>query len=246
MKDNFLFQDWPYVALAISAVGLILRAVLLGEQCPVWDGSRSEARHFFARSRMWSMALLLLLALHLVGLMFPTAILRWDRVPTRLYTLEAFGFLGGAMALAGWCALLRRHFGRPLGTAFSQIADAVLLSQLFTLLASGLGMTMIYRWASSWGALTITPYIASLTRGKSTIGLLAEMPFLVRLHVFSAFVTIAVLPFSRASVQLIAATRSWFDFLLRPLAWIGRSCGKVLQRSVRKYDVAALLWPEED
>ena len=160
MKGNFLFQDWPYVAMAISAVGLIVRAVLRGEEGPMWSGCVSEARHFFAHSRVWSMGLVLLLGLHLMGLLFPAAILRWDRVPLRLYALEAFGFMAGGTALAGWGVLLRRHFDKPVGTAASQVADAVLLSQLFTLLTSGLGMAMIYRWASSWGPLTITPYVA--------------------------------------------------------------------------------------
>lgn len=68
---------------------------------------------------------------------------------TETYALEAFGFMAGGTALAGWGVLLRRHFDKPVGTAASQVADAVLLSQLFTLLTSGLGMAMIYRWASS-------------------------------------------------------------------------------------------------
>jgi hypothetical protein len=57
-------------------------------------------------------------AAHLVGLLFPQAILAWTRTPGRLLALEAFGFALGLTALAGLC---RRH---PAPIAMAQ-ADGV-------------------------------------------------------------------------------------------------------------------------
>src|SRR4029077_17582603 len=54
-----------------------------------------------------------------------------------------------------------------------------------------------YRWGSSWSEVTVVPYLHSLVRLAPSTTLVARLPFLVRLHVFGAFVLLAVATRSR-------------------------------------------------
>src|SRR5262245_19111762 len=72
-------------------------------------------------------------------------------------------------------------------------------------LVSGLLVAVEYRWASSWGAVILAPYVSSLLRGDPVIDLASQMPFPAQLHVLASFATLAVIPFTRVATFLVAA-----------------------------------------
>ena len=65
-------------------------------------------------------------------------------------------------------------------------------------LTSGLLLAIVERWASSWAALTWPPYVTSVVGLNPDVAIVAQMPYLVRLHVASALALITVLPFTPA------------------------------------------------
>jgi hypothetical protein len=69
-----------------------------------------------------------------------------------------------------------------------------------------------------------------------------QTPFLVRLHVFSVFAMLAVLPLTRLAAFLIFALHSTLAFLGRPISTAGRATESWL----RRHNPSAWLWPEED
>jgi nitrate reductase gamma subunit len=84
--------------------------------------------------------------------------------------------------------------------------------------------------------------MASLVRTKPAANLASQMPFLVRLHVFSAFAAVAVFPLTRLAAFVIFALNWAFVLLGRTFATTTR----ILEAWTRKHSPAAWLWPEED
>jgi nitrate reductase gamma subunit len=189
---------------------------------------------------------LLLLVGHLVGFLFPRWLAQWNTSALRLYATETLGFVLGLVALGGWAVKMWRHLWHSNGTPIRQAADAVLLSVLFTVLLSGSLMAVLFRWGSSWGVLTLTPYVVSLFRGRPAVGLMIDMPFLVRLHVFAGFAMLALLPATPLALLMVVA----LSRRLGPIVTVGfrmlRPLQRLIERLARKMNPASLIWPEED
>jgi nitrate reductase gamma subunit len=113
-------------------------------------------------------------------------------------------------------------------------------------LLSGLLTAIRYRWGSSWGVSTLTPYGLSLLRGKPAVALVAGMPFLVQVHVFSGFVALAALPFTRVCPLLIVVIRRGFSLAAKPISAVTAWARRMLEMALRKHHPAAWIWPEED
>jgi nitrate reductase gamma subunit len=242
MKPNTLFAVWPYVAFALLAGIIVFRYLMVRKRIDVMKFRIPEAKEVFRGSKLWHWGLLLLLAGHLVGFLFPKLVLRANTSAAGLFLVEGTFFALGVIALVGWASLMWRHLGRAGGSFFSEVADTILLGLIGVGLLSGLLMAIFYRWGSEWGVSILSPYILTVLRGQPTIAFAAQMPFLVQLHVFSMFAGIAVLPFTRLSPFLVLA-------LHRVLALGGRPVAAgfdAMEAWLRRQNLAARIWPEED
>jgi nitrate reductase gamma subunit len=77
-------------------------------------------------------------------------------------------------------------------------AESAVIALAMLVLTSGLLLAIVERWASSWAALTWPPYVTSVVGLNPDVAIVAQMPYLVRLHVASALALITVLPFTPA------------------------------------------------
>jgi nitrate reductase gamma subunit len=245
LPTELLFQVFPYVALAILILGLGIRHALARRRPEAIGPAAETAWELFRGSFAWRVGLAITALLHLVCLVVPGAIRSWNGVPLRLYLLEGSGFVFGVVALVGLIQMMWRHVGRAAATPRAhvpEIADYALLSLLAVATVSGLATTVLYRWGSSWAVGTVTPYIASLVRAEPATGLVGQMPFLVRLHVFSWFALLAVVPFTSAAMVLVAAGDRVVLLSARPIAAVARTG----RRALARLSPARWLWPEED
>jgi nitrate reductase gamma subunit len=239
MNADFLIQSWPIWAATLFGAGFVVSSV--------WrPKNASEGWDLLCGSTLGRSSLLALLLGHLAALLFPREILFWDRMPLRLYLLEAVAFATGLMALAGWARSAWRHLDRSAGSMTGQIADTIFLALLFSTLASGLLLAASYRWGSSWGVLTLTPHARSILRGDIAVGLPVGMPFLVRVHIFSALATGAMLPLTRLAPALIAAIGAGLAWALRPLGSSLKAGGRVAEGLAGKLNVNAWIWRDEE
>jgi nitrate reductase gamma subunit len=245
LEGELLFLAFPYAALLILIVGLGIRFVIARQRPETLRTASSEAWQLFRGQTAWRVGLLVTAAIHLLGLVVPHAIVAWNGVPVRLYLLEGGGFLFGVVALVGWVQLMQRHFGRgAAGTraSLSEIADCIFLSVVCMAIVSGLVTAVLYRWGSSWATGTLSPYMTSLLNGAPATQLVEGMPFLVRLHVFSWFVVIAMVPFTSAALIVAPWIERGAMLVTHPINAVTR----MGQRMAARFSPARWLWPEED
>jgi nitrate reductase gamma subunit len=225
----------------LLVVGIILRYLLALRQPAVLARKVAEAKSVF-RGRIWWFSVLTLLAGHLAGLLLPRAILSWNVRPGRLYILEGVALAAGLAALISGAALVWRHLGRPSGSVLTEAFDMVFLALALVVIVSGLLVAGVYRWGSSWGVITLTPYVGSLLRGEPVPELAAQMPFLVRLHILATFAALAVIPFTRLATFPLLALYKGQALLSQPV----RTAENAINSWLSKHNPSAWFWPEED
>jgi len=242
MKAASLYSSFPYVALGILIVGLLIRYLVALRKPETVSAKAREALDLLAGGRLWQASLALLFIFHLAGLLFPRFIMNWNAGGTGLYSLEGFAFLLGLAALVGGLITVGRNLGRSGPSLVLEISDTAFLALLLTGILSGLLMAVTHRWGSTWGAMILTPYVMSLVQGNPEPSLMTDMPFLVRLHVFSSFAVLAILPATRlASVPVLALYRT-LTLMGRPLA----AAARMVDGWIRRHNPAGRIWPEED
>ena len=242
MNSDFLFAVWPYLASASLCFGVVFRFLLERKRIPVVKAKLEESSVIFAGSRLWRMSLLFLLFGHIAGVALPQQILLWNGSTVRLYLLEGFAFAIGALALAGWAMLVWRYLKVSDGSIVGEIAETAFLGSTFAALASGLLMAALYRWGSVWGVITLRPYVVSLLRGTPAANFVIQMPFLVRLHIFSCFAAVALVPFTRLAPFFIVALDRSCSLISKPISAAVRTGEAWFERR----NPGAWIWPEED
>lgn len=243
-SGTFLFRVWPYLALTVAVVGFGVRLLLTSDQVPAVKRMLPSAKQIYLGKGPWAAAWALLAAAHVAGLLFPRALLALTATPARLVVVELLGLAVGGAVLAACVRTAWVHLRRPSRDGWSLVfdfADSVFMSFLFVGVASGLLAAAFYRWGSAWGAATLAPYTASLLHGQPAPAFVEHLPFVVRLHLFTAFAALAAFPATRLAAfplvlahRAVAATGRALGAAARPAgAWLrGRS--------------TSWLWPERE
>lgn len=242
MRVNFLFSMWPYMAFSLLAVGLAVRYLLERKSMDAVRTEMAEAWSVFGGANAWRIGVILLLVVHAAILLLPQSVLAWNHSPVRLYLFEAVALIAGLAAFVGWLRLTWRQVSHGNRSVITELSDTVFLALLLVTIASGVLMAALYRWGSAWGALVLTPYAASILRGRPAPGLATQMPFFVRLHVFSTFAMLAILPLTRLAAFFVFALHAVLALMGRPVS----AAVHAAERWLRRHNPAPWLWPEED
>lgn len=241
---SFLFRVWPYLALTVAVAGFAVRLLVTSDRLPAVKRALPRAQRVYLGGWGWRAGWALLIAAHVVGLLFPQALLALTRTPARLIAVEAIGF---AVGLAVFAACLRsawihlRRPGRAGWSLVSDLADSAFLALLFVGVAAGLLAAGVHRWGSAWGAVTVAPYAASLLHGQPAPAFVDHLPYLVRLHLFAAFAALAVFPATRLAAYPLAFTHRAFAAAGRALTAGARPVAVAVRRGP-----AAWLWPDRE
>ncbi len=169
----------------------------------------------------------LLAAGNLFGVLLPGWILGWNSAPARLYLLEGVRLALWLWLLVGLIVSLVRFANDPERPRVT-VAEAVVTLGLLFATVSGILTTLVYRWATYWGAEIVAPYLRSLFSPDPRPELLDGLPWLAQAHVLSFFVVLFAFPFSR-----------WMQLLAAPAASVRRFLEEVF---VPKRDAPAGTW----
>ena len=244
MSGRALFAVAPYLAALSLLAGLLLRDRLAHRHGRLGPDRLRTALALFGGGRAWRVGLAGTGAGHVLLLAAPRRVLAWNQDPARLLALEAALFLCGAAALAGLCGLLRRHFRDPELREAASPADAAVLGLLLASMLSGAGVALLYRWASSWSAVTLAPYAQSVLRLRPGLQLMEALPYLVQLHVATAIAAAALLPLSHLADLLLVPLHQGASVLFAPAAALLRWSARLELRARR--GAQSLLWSEDE
>jgi nitrate reductase gamma subunit len=248
-SSGVLFRSLPYVALLILLVGLGVRYVVARRRPEEQRPAAAAAWQRFGGTVRWRVGMAFTFLAHVLGLLLPSFIVTMGGAPVRLYLIEATGLIFGVVALLGWGQITWQHLGRnPAATRLriSEVADTVFLAVCGAALLSGLAMALSYRWGALWSSGTLTPYIVSLGRGVPIPELVEQMPLVIRLHVLSWFVLMAVVPFTSVASLIVYVMTRGIDRIAGLLAGPMAAVSRVSSGVKAKLNPSRWLWPDED
>ena len=226
MLNTMMFVALPYVAMAIFFIGTIYRYRSRGFQVSSLSSEFLERKKLFWGSQPFHWGLLVLFFGHLIAFLFPRTVLAWNGTPVRLLILEYSSFAFALGTLLGLLLLIRRRLGNKRVLIVSNRMDMLVYTVLLTQIISGLGVAFFVRWGSSWFASSVTPYLRSLFALNPDIAAVSAMPWLIQIHIISAFAIIAIVPFTR-----------FMHFLVAPIDYLWRGYQLVIwnwgRRSIR-------------
>lgn len=231
MLNVLMFAALPYVSIAIFLIGSIYRYRNRGFQVSSLSSEFLERKKLFWGSQPFHWGLLILFFGHLIAFLFPRTVLAWNGRPIRLLILEYSSFAFALGTLLGLILLIRRRLGNTRVLVVSNKMDMLVYTVLLTQIITGLGVAFYVRWGSSWFASSVTPYLRSLFAGDPDIAAVSAMPWLIQVHIISAFTIIAIIPFTRFMHFLVAP----IDYLWRGYQLVIWNWGRRGIRTSRNY-----------
>ena len=212
MTNLFFFSVLPYVSLFILVAGSIFRYFFQSYKVSSLSSQFLEQKGLFWGSNAFHWGIIVLFFGHLIAFLFPRGVIAWNSIPLRILILEITAFAFGLCTLFGLIVLIiRRLKYKRLNLLVSKMDIFVYLILLIQII-SGIWIAYFNRWGSSWFASVITPYLYSIFKLSPDSVAIASMPFSVKLHIASAFIMIAMIPFSR-----------FFHMIAFPFKYIWRS-----------------------
>ncbi|MHB9115372.1 MAG: respiratory nitrate reductase subunit gamma [Thermoleophilia bacterium] len=219
--NTVLFLIVPYAVVVAAVVATTYRLVYRPYTVSSLSSQILESRKLFWGSISFHWGLVLVLTGHLAALVVPRSITLWNAVPLRMYLLEATGLTLGLWALAGGAVLAWRRYSDARVRAVTTPADVLVLVLLVVSMVTGVLTAALYAFGSSWFTAVFTPYLWSLVTLRPRPELVADLPWLVKLHAFNFFLLLAAFPFTRL-VHIITLP---LGYLFRPwqlVIWIRR------------------------
>ena len=211
MINTLLFIVLPYVVLVVMILGSAYRYWSKGFKVSSLYSQFLEGKNLFYGSLLFHWGLVFLFFGHLIAFLFPRAVMIWNGMPIRLFILELSAFAFALLTLSGLLMLIIRRISTPRLWYVTNKMDLFVYLILLLQIVSGIWIALAFRWGSSWFASVLTPYLRSIFTFNPDIAAVSVMPFMVKVHIISAFILIGMIPFTR-----------FMHFLVLPLAYIWR------------------------
>lgn len=206
--NQLFFGVYPYIALAVLAIGSIIR---FDREQYTWRSGSSQLlrrRQLVLGSILFHLGVLTIFAGHFVGLLTPIQVFDALGVPhgAKQVLAMAAGGLAGVLCLAGGCLLLHRRLFDPRIRKTSSLGDIAILVLLMIQLGLGLAtipvsahhldgheMLKFMNWAQ--GVFTFRPDVA---------GLVSDVHPIFKAHLVLGMTILLVFPFTRL-VHMLSA-----------------------------------------
>jgi nitrate reductase gamma subunit len=196
MLDVLIFAVLPYFAIALAIFVTPYRYFSNRLDWSTFSTQFLERRSLYWGSIPWHYGVVLILAGHIIGFLFPSTIQSLLSDLSALIALESIALGLGLMTLFGSIILLVRRFSGVV-RAVTSYADWVLLLLILLQAATGVYMGLFVRWGMEWYLHTAVPWLYSLLTLNPQIGFVSGLPLVFKLHVAGAFLILAVLPFTK-------------------------------------------------
>ncbi len=223
MYNNFIFIGLPYAALLVFLVGSIIRYRTQPFSVSSLSSQILESRILYWGSHAFHIGIVTLFFGHLIGFLFPKSIISFTGQPTRLLIIEISAFAFGLLSLFGIVTLIYRRIAVARLKNVTSKMDIVVYTLILIQVVTGLWIAYFDRWGSAWFAISLAPYLKSVFLFSPNYEAVAAMPMSIKLHIASAFVFVAMVPFTRL-----------MHFLVYPFVYITRAYQFVIWNWDRK------------
>ncbi len=215
--STFFFIGLPYASIFIMIIGIAFRYKFSLYNFSSLSSQFLEANTLHKGIRLFHWGIIFLFFGHLIGFLFPSSVLAWNRVEVRLLIIEisAFGF--ALSALFGLIVLIIRRLKYDRIKVVTSKMDVWVYIILLVQITSGLWVAYFNRWGSSWFASSLTPYLYSLFTFSPNIAAIEVLPLSAQIHIVSGFLLFATIPFTR-----------FVHFLLYPILYYFRNTQRVI------------------
>lgn len=195
--DQMFFIVFPYVAVIIFLLVSIRRY-----RTEAFTFSSLSSQFLENQQHFWGLVpfhfgIITVLTGHFVAFLIPKEILAWNSQPLRLYILEAAALVAALLTLIGLTAIIMRRLTVPKVKKVTSTADWVVFASFVVQILSGIYVAVFHSWGSSWFAALAAPYLWSLVTLNPDISFITAMPWMVKVHIVSAWLMIAFAPFTR-------------------------------------------------
>ncbi len=197
MFENIYFIVFPYIAVVLAAGVGLYRYVTNRFSYSSMSSQFLENRALFWGSVPWHYGIVLILIAHFLALVIPDFLVLLHREVVRMMVIELAGGAVGLFTLLGILVLVIRRIAYAKARLVTTVMDWILLIDLLLQVAAGLYIALFERWGSLWYEYTATPWLISLARLSPRVDFVTSLPWIVRFHMFNAFVLIGLFPFTR-------------------------------------------------
>ncbi|MBM2845398.1 MAG: Respiratory nitrate reductase subunit gamma [Bacteroidetes bacterium] len=195
--DQIFFIVFPYLAVTIFLLVSIRRYRAEAFAFSSLSSQFLENQHHFWGLVPFHFGIITVLAGHVIAFLIPKEVLSWNSQPVRLYILEGSAFIAALLTMIGLVSIIIRRLTDPKVKKVTSRADWIVLASFVVQILSGLYVAVFHSWGSSWFAALAAPYLWSLVTLNPDITFVTAMPWMVKVHIVSAWLMIAFAPFTR-------------------------------------------------
>jgi nitrate reductase gamma subunit len=212
MLNDLIFIALPYAALALVLFVTPYRFMSNRLTWSAYSTQFLERKFLFWGINPWHYGVIPILAAHMVGFAFPGQVKGFLGNQQTLLLVESFGLGLGLFSLVGCLMLLLRRANSAMLSKVTFGGDWLVLYLLAFQAGTGIYIGYFMRWGSQWYLHTAVPYLWSIVSFNPQLGYVTDLPLVFKLHAASAFLIVAVLPFTKLVHMLYLP----FDFLKDP------------------------------
>ncbi len=197
MLDLIIFVIIPYFAIALAVFVTPYRYLTNRLDWSAFSTQFLERKKLVWGSIPWHYGVILILAGHLIGFLFPSAVQSILSGIEAIVAMESIALTLGLLALTGSLVLLLRRFSSGILRNISGYMDWILLLLVLYQAGTGVYMGIFARWGMEWYLHTAVPWLYSLLTLNPDISIVSGLPVIFKLHVTGAFLILALLPFTK-------------------------------------------------
>lgn len=212
MLNDLIFIALPYAALALVLFVTPYRFISNRLTWSAYSTQFLERKFLFWGINPWHYGVIPILAAHVIGFAFPGWVKGFLGNQETLLLVESFGLGLGLFALLGCVILLLRRANSGMLSKVTFGSDWLVLYLLAFQAGTGIYIGYFERWGSQWYLHTAVPYLWSIVSFNPQLGFVIDLPLVFKLHAASAFLIVAVLPFTKLVHMLYLP----IDFLKDP------------------------------
>ncbi len=209
--NHLLFGIYPYIALAVLAIGSVIR---FDREPYSWRSGSSQLlrrKQLMVGSVLFHVGVLFIFFGHLVGLLTPIALfdaLGISHGAKQLLAIIAGG-IAGVAAIIGATLLIHRRFFDPRVRANSSFADNAIILILWVQLALGLTTIPLSAQHLDGGEMVkfMTWAQGIFTFQGDAASHVADVHIIFKLHIFLGLTILLIFPFTRLVHMLSAPVR---------------------------------------